>query len=50
LETYPLFFTATIKDWKYLLKKDRNKDIILESLAFLTLCSAVITPRREKGR
>ena len=29
------FFTATILEWKHLLKKDKYKDIIIESLRFL---------------
>ncbi|MBF9254227.1 transposase [Pontibacter sp. 172403-2] len=29
------FFTATILDWKHLLKPDKYKDIILSSLRFL---------------
>lgn len=29
------FFTATILEWKHLLKKDRYKDIIINSLRFL---------------
>ena len=29
------FFTATILEWKYLLKPDKYKDIIIESLYFL---------------
>ena len=32
---YPDFFTATILQWKHLLKKDKYKDIILSSLEFL---------------
>ncbi|MES2732538.1 MAG: transposase [Bacteroidota bacterium] len=30
------FFTATILEWKYLLKPDKYKDIIIQSLTFLT--------------
>ena len=30
------FFTATILDWKHLLKPDKYKDIICSSLAFLS--------------
>ena len=32
---YPQFFTATILEWKHLLKDDKYKDIIIESLRFL---------------
>jgi putative transposase len=32
---YPQFFTATILEWKHLLKEDAYKDIILNSLLFL---------------
>jgi len=31
------FFTATILEWKHLLKPDKYKDIIVESLKFLSL-------------
>jgi len=34
-EHYPQFFTATILEWKPLLKQDKYKALILESLAFL---------------
>lgn len=34
-EYYPQFFTATILEWKHLLKEDKYKDIIVESLRFL---------------
>jgi putative transposase len=34
-ENWPQFFTATIGGWKHLLKDDRFKDIIIESLQFL---------------
>ena len=34
-EYYPQFFTATILEWKHLLKNDKYKDIIIESLRFL---------------
>lgn len=36
-EDYILFFTATILDWKPLLKPDDHKKIIMDSLKFLTL-------------
>ena len=32
---YPAFFTATILEWKHLLKPDKYQAIITESLAFL---------------
>jgi putative transposase len=32
---YPQFFTATILEWKPLLKEDKYKDIIMSSLRFL---------------
>jgi REP element-mobilizing transposase RayT len=34
-EHYPQFFTATILEWKHLLKKDEFKQIIVDSLLFL---------------
>ncbi|MEO7312706.1 MAG: hypothetical protein ABIX01_20135 [Chitinophagaceae bacterium] len=34
-EHYPQYFTATILEWKPLLKPDKYKDIITGSLAFL---------------
>lgn len=34
-EYHPQFFTATILEWKPLLKEGRYKDIIIESLKFL---------------
>jgi putative transposase len=34
-EYYPQFFTATVLEWKHLLKQDKYKQIILDSLAFL---------------
>ena len=34
-EHHPCFFTATILDWKPLLKEDSYKDIIVNSLMFL---------------
>jgi len=33
---YPQLFTATILEWKHLLRDDLMKDIIIESLRFLT--------------
>jgi hypothetical protein len=32
---YPQFFTATILEWKKLLKPDKYKDMIVESICFL---------------
>jgi putative transposase len=32
---YPQFFTATILEWKHLLKEDEFKDIVINSLLFL---------------
>lgn len=32
---YPQFFTATILEWKHLLKPNKYKDIVAESLACL---------------
>ena len=34
-ECYPDYFTATILQWKHLLKPDKYKDIIVSSLQFL---------------
>jgi len=31
----PQYFTATILDWQHLLKPDKYKDIIIQSLQFL---------------
>ena len=41
-EQHPQFFTATILEWKHLLKEDKYKDIILESLRFLVKEQRVI--------
>ncbi len=32
---WPQFFTATIQEWKHLLKEDKYKNAIVESLKFL---------------
>jgi REP element-mobilizing transposase RayT len=32
---WPQYFTATILEWKYLLKQDKYKDVIIDSLRFL---------------
>lgn len=34
-EYYIQFFTATILDWKHLLKQDKYKQMIVDSLRFL---------------
>ncbi len=34
-EFYPDYFTATILEWKHLLKADKYKDIVISSLEFL---------------
>lgn len=34
---YPQFFTSTILEWKHLLKPDKLKDIIVNSLQFLVM-------------
>jgi len=34
-EHWPQFFTATIKGWKPLLKENKHKDVIIDSLKFL---------------
>ena len=39
---YPHFFTATILEWKKLLKPDKYKDIIIESMRFLVNDKRVI--------
>jgi len=36
------FFTATILQWKHLLKEDEYKDIIIKSLQFLTNEKSVV--------
>jgi putative transposase len=33
---WPQFYTATIQNWKHLLKDDSYKDVIIESLQYLT--------------
>ena len=35
LTEHPQFFTATILEWKHLLKPDKYKDIVMQSLQFL---------------
>ena len=39
---YPHFFTATILEWKKLLKPDKYKDIIIDSMRFLVTKQRVI--------
>jgi len=39
---HPQFFTATILEWKHLLKEDEYKDIIIKSLQFLTNEKSVV--------
>lgn len=34
-EFYPDYFTATILNWKHLLKQDKYKDVMVSSLEFL---------------
>ena len=33
-ESHPLFFTATILEWKHLLERDKYKDILIDSLRY----------------
>jgi REP element-mobilizing transposase RayT len=40
-ENWPQFFTATIQGWKYLLKDDRYKLIIINCLNYLVKNSKV---------
>ena len=39
---YPQFFTATILEWKHLLKKDEFKQIIVDSLLFLKTEGSIV--------
>ncbi len=34
-QEWPQFFTATIQEWKHLLKEDKYKNVIVDSLKFL---------------
>ena len=34
-QSYPEFYTATILEWKHLLKPDKYKNILIESLSYL---------------
>ena len=49
-QEWPHFFTATIQEWKHLLKEDKYKNIIVDTLKFLvmegivTINSFVIMP------
>jgi len=42
ITNYPQFFTATNLEWKMLLKPDKHKDVIIESMRFLVQDSRVI--------
>jgi REP element-mobilizing transposase RayT len=42
ISEYPQFFTATCLEWKALLKPDKYKDLILESMRFLVEDKRVI--------
>ena len=35
MESHVIFFTATILEWKKLLKQDKYKEIVISSLRFL---------------
>ncbi len=39
---YPAFFTATILSWKHVLKPDKYKQLIIDSLRFLVVQNRVI--------
>jgi putative transposase len=39
---HPQFFTATILEWKHLLKEDTFKDIIIDSLLYLTREKSIV--------
>jgi putative transposase len=41
-QEWPQFFTATIQSWKHLLKDDAYKNIIVETLKFLTKENKVV--------
>lgn len=41
-EYAPLFFTATIYKWQYLLRKDSYKDVIISSLGHLTMRKQIL--------
>ena len=36
-EFYPDYFTATILEWKHLLKPDKYKNVVISSLEFLVV-------------
>ena len=42
LSVFPCFFTATILEWKPLLKPDKFKDIIISSLQFLVTNNRIV--------
>jgi len=44
---YPQFFTATILEWKHLLKQDDYKQIIIESLLFFPAVVGLVTNNQE---
>ena len=41
-DTFPQFFTATNLDWKHLLREDKYKDVVINSLRFLVQEKRVI--------
>ena len=41
-QEWPQFFTATIQKWKHLLKEDKYKNIIVDSLKFLIQEDSII--------
>ena len=34
-QEWPQFFTATVQEWKHLIKEDKDKNIIVDALNFL---------------
>ncbi len=48
-ENYPQFFTATIYDWNHLLKEDKVKDIVVNSLRFLVKENRIFYPGGFNG-
>ena len=53
-QEWPQFFTATIQEWKHLLKENKYKNVIVDSLKFLSFQVLVgwskTKPRRLTGR
>lgn len=47
-EHHPEFFTPTILEWKHLLKEDKYKEIILDSLRFLVHVSLMKNIQRRR--